>query len=207
MRTNTMHRIGRPLLVAGALILGSVLWLSTGSMVRAADQAPLDEAWVDEARVIARELPPRLMARLSKEIAAGGPEAAVGTCRDIAPAMAKQASSDTGWAIRRVSLKNRNPRAVPDDWERAVLQDFDRRAAAGEDPATLELYAVVDVDGVPTRRYMRALPTQAMCLMCHGDPALFSPALRDRLAELYPDDRATGYRVGDIRGAITLKRQ
>lgn len=166
-----------------------------------------DTAWVVEARGIARELPPRLMSALGQAIAAGGPEAAVGACRDIAPAMARQASADTGWAIRRVSLRNRNPKAVPDDWERAALEDFDRRAAAGEDPAGFERHAVLAIDGVPTRRYIRALPTQAMCLTCHGDPASFSPALRDRLAELYPDDRATGYRVGEIRGAITLKQQ
>jgi hypothetical protein len=33
--------------------------------------------------------------------------------------MAAAASQNTGWAIRRVSLKNRNPKAVPDAWEQA----------------------------------------------------------------------------------------
>lgn len=52
--------------------------------------------------------------------------------------MAKAASEQTGWMVKRVSLQNRNPKAVPDAWERAVLEDFDKRAAAGESPTTLE---------------------------------------------------------------------
>ena len=59
-------------------------------------------------------------------------------CREKAPEMAKAASEKTGWKIRRVSLKNCNPKAVPDAWEQAALEDFDRRAAAGESPAKLE---------------------------------------------------------------------
>ena len=74
-----------------------------------------------------------------------------------APELARAASTESGWAIRRVSLKNRNPKAVPDAWERAALEDFDRRAAGGESPATIEQAEVVFVDGKETYRYMKAL--------------------------------------------------
>ena len=67
-----------------------------------------------------------------------------------------------------MSLRERNPKAVPDAWERAALEDFDRRAAAGESPATLEKAEVVVENGQKMQRYMRALPTQALCLSCHG---------------------------------------
>ena len=39
--------------------------------------------------------------------------------------MAKAASEQSGWTIKRVSLRNRNPKAVPDAWERAALEEFD----------------------------------------------------------------------------------
>ena len=97
-----------------------------------------DAAWLTEARRVAGIVPPKLLATLSAEIAKAGPEGAIGVCREQAPQMAKAASEQTGWAIRRVSLRNRNPKAVPDAWERAALEDFDRRAAAGESPAALE---------------------------------------------------------------------
>ena len=55
-------------------------------------------------------------------------------------------------------------------------------------------------------RYMKALPTQDLCLQCHGTPDRVSPAVQAKLKELYPDDKAVGYHAAEIRGAITLKK-
>ncbi len=75
---------------------------------------------------------------VQEEIDTGSFHGAIAACSDKAPKMAAAASQNTGWAIRRVSLKNRNPKAVPDAWEKTVLEEFDRRLAAGENPAMLE---------------------------------------------------------------------
>jgi hypothetical protein len=159
-----------------------------------------------EARKVATSVPPKLLAVLTAEIEKSGPEGAIGVCREKAPEMAKAASQQTGWQIRRVSLGNRNPKAVPDAWERAVLEDFDRRAAAGESPATLEKGEVVTEEGKKSYRYMKALPTLELCTKCHGAQAGLSPAVKAKLAELYPQDKATGYSVGQIRGAMTIRK-
>jgi hypothetical protein len=95
---------------------------------------------------------------------------------------------------------------VPDAWERETLEDFDRRAAAGEPAASLERTTVQTVDGKALQRYMRALPTQGMCLSCHGSADQLAPGVAERLKALYPEDRAVGYSLGQIRGAMTLKR-
>jgi len=159
-----------------------------------------------EARKVAGALPGKLLAVLTVEMDQGGPEGAISACRDKAPQIAKAASAETGWAIRRVSLNNRNPKAVPDAWERAVLEEFDRRAAAGENPKTLEKGEVVADGERKSYRYMKALPTVDLCLNCHGAHASLSPAVRDKLAALYPQDKAVGYSLGQIRGAMTLKK-
>ncbi len=166
-----------------------------------------EEAWVVEARGVSTAVPPKLLAVLQAEIAKSGPEGAIAVCQVQAPALARAASEQTGWSVKRVSLRNRNPKAVPDAWERAALEDFDRRAAAHEPAAKLERYEAVQEDGKTVWRYMRALPTGELCLACHGPVEQLSPAVKAKLAALYPDDRATGYRVGDIRGAMTLKKQ
>lgn len=165
-----------------------------------------DAALLEETRTVAAAMPPKLMAVLSEEIAKGGVESAIAVCRDKAPQMASEASAKTGWNIRRVSLKNRNPKAVPDAWEAAMLAEFDALAAAGTSPATLERAAIVEEDGKRIYRYMKALPAQAMCLNCHGTDADVPPTVRAKIQSLYPDDKATGYTVGQVRGAITIKR-
>lgn len=172
----------------------------------AALPASANDPLIDDARKVASALPPKLLAVLAAEIEKSGPEGAISVCRDKAPQLAKAASEESGWAVRRVSLKNRNPKAVPDAWERAVLEDFDRRAAAGEKPVTLEKGEVVTEAGQKTYRYMKALPTLQACTNCHGDPATMKPAVVEKLASLYPRDLAVGYKVGEIRGAITLRK-
>lgn len=181
--------------------------LSLAFAIAAAPAFATDEAkLLEEARGVASSIPPKLLTVLEEEIKKGGPEGAIGVCREKAPAMAKAASEKTGWAIRRVSLKNRNPKAVPDAWEEAVLKDFDKRTAAGEKPTGLEKGEVVTVDGKKMYRYMKALPTQDLCLQCHGTPDRISPATQAKLKELYPNDKGVGYGPAEIRGAITIKK-
>lgn len=174
----------------------------TAALPVLADDAQL----MDEARKVAVSIPPRLLEVLDEEIRKGGPENAIAVCREKAPAMAKAASEKTGWAIRRVSLKNRNPKAVPDAWEKSVLEDFDRRVNAGEKPTGLEKGELVTEGDRQVYRYMKALPTQDLCLQCHGTTDRVSPATQAKLKELYPDDKAVGYQAAEIRGAITLKK-
>ena len=155
---------------------------------------------------MAGSVPPKLLSVLTAEIQRSGPEGAIAVCRDEAPRLAQAASQETGWNVRRVSLRQRNPKAVPDSWERAALEDFDRRAAAGEKPATLERAELVQEGGRAVYRYMRALPTAELCLSCHGAPERLSPAVTSQLKTLYPDDKAVSYAVGQIRGAMTIRK-
>ena len=181
----------------------AALWVTAlpGGLARAAD-----DAWVTEARGVASAIPPKLLAVLKAEIDQGGFEQAIGACNEKAPQMARAASEQTGWLVRRVSLKQRNPKAVPDAWEAATLADFDRRAAAGESPATLERAELVAMDGKPTYRYMRALPVQELCVNCHGARESLKPSVAARLSALYPADQGVGYTVGQIRGAMTIRK-
>ena len=120
--------------------------------------------------------------------------------------MAKAASEQSGWMVRRVSLRNRNPKATPDAWERTALEEFDRRAAAGENPATLEAFAIVEKSDGKEARYMKALPVQQVCLACHGPADKLTPEVSAKLRALYPEDKGVGYNIGQIRGAMTIRK-
>jgi hypothetical protein len=169
----------------------------------AADPAAMNA----EARNAALTLQKTLAGKLLAAISAGGPESAIGVCETLAPAAAGDISREKGWRITRVSLKVRNPvLGTPDAWEQRVLADFDARAARGEKSDALEAGEVVSEPQGRYFRYAKALPVIPLCTGCHGVPEAISAGVKERLAKEYPHDRATGYREGQIRGAISIKR-
>ena len=181
------------------LIVGAALLASVSAMAQ-------DTPVLDEARNVAGAVPPKLLQVLNEEIVKNGAASAMSVCNEKAPQMARSASEKSGWAIRRVSLRNRNPKAVPDAWERAALDEFDRRAAAGENVATLEKSGLIEEAGRKEFRYMKALPVQQLCLTCHGASESMAPDVVEKIHTLYPDDKAVGYALGQIRGAITIRK-
>jgi hypothetical protein len=54
-------------------------------------------------------------------------------------------------------------------------------------------------------RYMRPLIVAPLCVDCHGPKENIPLEVKTILKEKYPDDRATGFLVGDVRGAISVK--
>lgn len=145
--------------------------------------------------------------QLRAAMQAGGPVAAIGIHKESAPAIAERLSQETGWQVGRTGTRVGNPElGLPDAWEQERLAEFASRRAAGESPGALGLRATVEKAGGRVERYLRAIPTQAACLACHGDPADQPEALRAALAHHYPHDGATGYQLGELRGVFSLKR-
>ena len=159
-------------------------------------------ARIDASREAIKSFAGALQEQLMSAMAVGGPTAAIEVCKIAAPDIAAEASDARGWRIGRTSLKLRNPDNAPDAWELAVLQDFEARKAAGEDPARIDRAEFVVRDGQRTFRYMKAIGTQPVCTICHG--GAIAPEVTARLDALYPEDRARGFEVGDIRGAFSI---
>jgi hypothetical protein len=169
-------------------------------------QADLDRE-TQAARALAGQLVQQLGATLKAQLAASGPDGAIGVCRQAAPDIAGNLSRQSGSKVARVSLRTRNAMlGAPDAWEQAVLAQFDRRAAAGEKPETLEHAAFVDEPAGRYFRYLKAIGVQPMCLACHGTSDDISDTVKGQLAAEYPNDRATGYSAGQVRGAVTVKK-
>ncbi len=160
------------------------------------------QADVTAAKAAIRELADTLQAELKNAMQAGGPVAAIGVCSTQAIPITQKVAVNRGLTVGRVSLANRNPVNLPNEWQSAVLQDFELRKASGEDIGSLAWSETVDVGGEREFRFMKAIPTGAICLNCHGTG--LTPEVSEVLAELYPDDRATGFGEGDIRGAFVV---
>jgi hypothetical protein len=166
---------------------------------------PVDTAALAaEARSLSMQLGERLKAELLGAMQAGGPVAAIGVCRERALPLTAELGAQHGWKIGRTSLRVRNSANAPDDFERAVLADFNRRLAAGEPVAQLEDTSLDTRGNQREFRFVKAIPTAEPCTVCHGKDV--AAPLRSALQEMYPEDAATGFAAGDIRGAFTLRK-
>lgn len=163
----------------------------------AADPEALDIAR-QSADALGHELMGLLLATLERE----GPTAAIAYCSDSA--QNRTAALNTASVqVRRVTMQPRNLANAPDALEEELLGQFARQHAEGRLPADTSIW--VGEGAERELRYLRPIIVQQGCLACHGDPAEFAPAIRTALARHYPDDRATGYQVGDLRGAISVR--
>ena len=178
-------------------LLGLITALALPSTVTCAEASPPEQAG-KAVQAFATALKGELVAAMQS----GGPTAAIEVCNTRAPAIAESVSLEQGVEIGRVSLKNRNPENAPNDWQRDVLLQFEQRKAGGENPAALTWSDTVDTPDGAEFRFMKAIPTGGLCLSCHG--GTIDPAVAAKIAELYPADKATGFREGDLRGAFVV---
>ena len=181
-----------------ALPLLSGLALSAcASHELADDRARMAEEARARSEILADRFQKELLSALTAAMAAEGPQGAIGVCSSIAPALTAQLSEESGASVRRTALKTRNPAAKADATEQRVMASW---AAAP-----------FDDEGRPKRwtareggeyRYMRAIPTMPMCLACHGEN--IAPEVTAAIRAHYPEDQATGFATGQLRGAFSI---
>lgn len=162
----------------------------------------------DNPAAVAAQFQSELGGALQVAMKGGGPVEAVEVCRVEAPAIAERLSRISGWQVRRVGTRVRNAATgTPDTWEASQLRTLAESLANLDTPARDDISAFINHDDGQEWRYLRAITTAPQCLVCHGDVAAQPQPLRAALAEAYPNDEATGYHVGELRGAFSLRRQ
>lgn len=182
-------------------LLLSALLLSAPAM---ADKL---EQYREESRAVVGPFMQQLMAENKKAVTEGGPDAAIKVCKEIAPKLAGDISRQQGFKLTRVSLKVRNPMlGTPDEWEQKALKKLEKQLAKGAKPETLEYAEVVKEPNGKYLRYMKGIVLQPGCVTCHGSQEEIPAGVQARLAEEYPHDQATGYKPGQLRGGVSIKR-
>ncbi len=163
-----------------------------------------NERLTNETRGAMKALGSELKATLQAAMKSEGPLKAIAVCNVKAPELARKVSNEKGMEVGRTSLKTRNEMNTPDPWELSVLNQFEHRKAEGEPVDRIEYSEITRQNGNRVFRYMKAIPTDDVCLMCHGKQ--IAEPLSAELRKLYPNDRATGFSKGDIRGAFTVTK-
>ena len=150
---------------------------------------PAEAARAEQAM---NELQRALLAKLTAAVTSGGPTAAVEVCRTDARTIAESVATAQGLELGRTSHRLRNPANAPRAWARPAVD-----AAAGSKAASegLRVFDLGDRVGV-----LRPIGTAEACTKCHGAPDEVRKNLGAALAGAYPQDRATGFAPGDLRG-------
>ena len=123
-----------------------------------------------------------------------GPVEAISVCSVEAPGISARLSVD-GVLMGRSSHRLRNIDNATPEWLAPVLRAY-ADGSAGLEPMALSIE-----DG--RMGYVEPIVLQPMCLACHGES--LAPDVAARINEAYPDDQATGFKVGDFRGVFWVE--
>lgn len=154
----------------------------------------------------ASEFMQSLKSVLVKEMQTNGITSAVFVCSDTAQILTNNYGVNKGIYIKRVSFKNRNPNNQPDAFETKGLNYFEDLKSDGKLTAATEYIEVIDEEGSENVRFMKPIILQAPCLGCHGDTENVSTDVKQILNQKYPNDKATGYKLDDLRGAVSIQK-
>lgn len=108
-------------------------------------------------------------------------------CQQEAPKIANDVSEEQGLRIGRTGVRLRNPNNAAPQWATGLTQ-------ANTDTPT---FATLSNGHAAA---LLPIKLQAQCVMCHGPKEQLAPVIQEQLSKLYPDDQATGFREGDLRG-------
>jgi hypothetical protein len=97
-----------------------------------------------------------------------------------------------GIELGRTSHRLRNPANAPRAWARVIVDRGSGATASVEKLRTVDLGDRVGV--------LRPIGTAETCTRCHGAEDEVRRNIGATLATAYPEDRATGFAPGDLRG-------
>lgn len=137
---------------------------------------------------------------LKKHMKKGGPADALNFCATNASKLTAEVEEKLGKnvTIKRITLKPRNPANEATNDERKVLEALQTLYETG---VRLPRHLIQKTDN-GYKFYKPLKIVKKVCLKCHGTN--IDPKLKKTIAKFYPTDKATGYKMGELRGAIVV---
>jgi hypothetical protein len=152
--------------------------------------------WISKGQEIQKSAFGELSRKLTAAMEKGGVDGALTYCQTHAYPLTDSLSSSFGVSIRRATNQPRNKANKAHQNEATILANYHKALFAGQE---LLPSAVEEEDGGVS--YYGPIRIQPLCLNCHGTPGKeLKTKDHDLIKSLYPDDEATGYALGDLRG-------
>ena len=134
--------------------------------------------------------------KLHALVKAKGPEHAVEFCSNEARKLTDSVSKALGLNIKRLAKKYRNPKNETIGKDSIIFKKY-ILDWLGHQPLPEKI--IPDEEGHPV--YYNPIKVSHFCLTCHGEPGkTMNPELAEKIKQHYPDDKATGFKDGQLRG-------
>lgn len=138
-----------------------------------------------------------LSSNLMTAFSQGGVSNALQFCSTAAQPLTASVADTNQIVIRRISHKARNPKNRAGAAELAILDEFRATLAAGRPVAPL---VQTNAPGGATF-FAPIVLNNPLCLNCHGQSGPeIKPEHQEIIRQLYPEDQATGFKLGELRG-------
>jgi len=142
----------------------------------------------------------KLGSNLMKHMKEGGPKQAIPFCNTAANPLTEEVAKKYNVSIKRTSLKIRNEENSPNAKEEEILNQYLVSLSKGE-----KLKPIVSKDKAGKVHFYAPMKLEAKCLACHGTVGKEVTIKTDSIIKsLYPNDKATGFKVGDLRGIVNI---
>jgi hypothetical protein len=165
------------------------------------ESMPKDEELAAVTRHVAEDFMTELKGELLEALKdSAGTVGAIYICAEKAPEISARYSSLPGLMVRRTSKKVRNPGNAPDEYEMKTLDILEQRPAFGSQ----DHYEWETSGDEMKFRFVRAIKISSACLKCHGDPEKMEDEVKAVIAEKYENDQATGFKLDELRGILTV---
>jgi hypothetical protein len=161
--------------------------------------APLtQEDMIQQGSAVSTLLVQKLGGELKTQMQTSGALGALHFCSQNAQILTEQVGKESNTSIKRVSINNRNPINKANKQETALLNEWSNLVKSGK---PLPSHILVKTSDTSTSYYKPIVINNEACLKCHGN---IEGDLAKAIAIAYPEDKATGYKMGDLRGMIVI---
>lgn len=169
-----------------------------GSIPPADLSAEAQNSALQRGKAIAAETFSLLSSNLQTAIQQGGVSNALPFCSLAASPITAGMAGKHGVTIRRITHKPRNPAARADATELQILNHFAAALTGTNPPPPL----VTNLTASTATFFAPIILNNELCLQCHGEPGNDISAENVAVIQrLYLQDEATGFKLGQLRGA------
>lgn len=156
-----------------------------------------NKIYIEKGKKIAQASFKAMSGKLKKAMKEGGVPNALKYCNLEAMPITDSLSKAHNVTIKRTALKLRNPANKPNTEEFNLLHQFKSDIELGK-----KVKPIIMKTGPKSKGFFAPITIKQPCLACHGN---VSNDVKSLIAEHYPKDKATGFKLGELRGMWSIK--